>query len=164
MATSQNSVTQSVAPRPPADTITGDEIFQLFAWMKAQFGHLWVQEPDTDMEVWFQALGVFTTDDLRRGCKAVVKSGSDYPPSLPKFVGYCKGSVHDQRARADSGMKQLAMEKLPDREDREQLQQVRAQVTSGTPLVKLKWHHGMRDCFKDRIAEINETNGFGYAW
>lgn len=102
----------TLAPEPPQGRregpVTLAEVTKLFAWLKSQYGATWTVEPTPEnLRAWFEPLRHYTVEDLRRACQALRREGSEYPPSGPKFAKLCKGSIYDQRKRAERWGKQL---------------------------------------------------------
>lgn len=75
---------------------------RLFAWMRSQFGAKWTIEATPEsLRSWHALISRYTLGDLRRACRMVVREGGKYPPSGTEFAKLCRGSVYDQRKRAE---------------------------------------------------------------
>lgn len=53
-------------------------------------------EPEAVKEAWAQALNEFTGPDLKAALETVKRECLDYPPTLPRFVSFCRDA---QRVR-----------------------------------------------------------------
>jgi hypothetical protein len=70
----------------PAETLS-----VLWVAMAEMFGTKWTNHyGDTPLTSWAVALADLTDRHIARGIRAVMDSGSEWPPSLPAFKAMCK--------------------------------------------------------------------------
>lgn len=69
--------------------------------MEQFFGDLWVKRyGPKPTEIWRKMLKGVSEPRLKRGLRCTFESGSEFPPSLPKFMEYCRptfGELHPPR-------------------------------------------------------------------
>ena len=69
------------------------------------FGQKWIKEHgEKPSEIWRKMLAPLPEHRLKRGLRKCFESGSDFPPSLPKFMEYCArtfGEESEERALWD---------------------------------------------------------------
>lgn len=73
-----------------------------FVWAAfAQFyGEQWFKKyGEQPLELWRKLLADVEWERLKRGVKLALNSGSDFPPSLPKFMEYCARTFGEQTAQ-----------------------------------------------------------------
>ena len=64
------------------------------------YGHAWVSGHGTyDVDdTWSLGLGGLSAQHIAEGIEECIKSGEDFPPSLPKFRRFCLGTPHPKFA------------------------------------------------------------------
>lgn len=81
-------------------------IAELFVRLGAAYGHQWIAAHERDTgDVWLHGLQGLTPEQLGTGVamcmqvseKRVLEGGTDWPPSLGVFRGYCKSGTHRER-------------------------------------------------------------------
>ena len=80
--------------------LNASEIEMLFSALRAAYGHKFPHAADA-VPIWLSALRDFDRGDLQAGVGAAVQSLSDYPPTLPEFVGLCRQSRQDGTNREE---------------------------------------------------------------
>jgi len=88
-------------------SLPSEWIARLFSRFQAIYGNrvgtMWGEaDPSEVRQVWADALGRFSADDLRSALDAVMPAYPDYPPTLPQFVNLCMDS---RRKRAQEAPK-----------------------------------------------------------
>lgn len=82
--------------------VTLPDVAKLFAWLKSQYGAAWtIEATPENLQAWHEQLRPYSLADLRRVCRQLRTEGADFAPSGPKFARMCKGSIYDQRIRAE---------------------------------------------------------------
>ena len=70
--------------------IQAGDIGELFAIMRAAYGHQWPHGPD-DIPVWLRKLGGFNRSQVMAAAARVPNEYQDYPPSLGQFEAMVGG-------------------------------------------------------------------------
>jgi hypothetical protein len=106
----QEKIVQSQADSPAA---------MVWSAMTQLYGEAWIKKFGPEpTEVWRKMLIGIPNDRIKRGLRACVESGSDFPPSLPKFLEYCaeRFGENDQQKLpkpiADTEMALASIEKM----------------------------------------------------
>lgn len=97
LLTGQGHQPQPSASRQSAQELqAGHPIWELWARMSEMFGHTWLRDQgDEPNDTWIRGLRDITAQQFGRGLTACRDSGSDFPPSLPKFRAMCLGETFD---------------------------------------------------------------------
>ena len=69
-----------------------------FVWLKMSefFGEKWTKSTGkAPNRSWVDALNTLEPSQIKRGLSELVKMGKEWPPSLPAFVGLCRGLNDD---------------------------------------------------------------------
>lgn len=70
--------------------MTQTEMIDLWISFAEIYGHKWTSSFGTSpSNSWVSGLSGVTVADVRFGISVVINSGSDWPPSLPEFIGMC---------------------------------------------------------------------------
>lgn len=84
----------------------------LFGWFRTTFQRTW-DGGVADVDAWQSQLANFHPAAMRHACQCVKRDASDYPPSLTKFIGYCRQWVATEAAKQDQ-LAALAASKVAD--------------------------------------------------
>ena len=72
--------------------IEAKHIGQLFAVMRASYGHLWPHNSAEDVGVWLRKLGGYSGQDIMQAASRMPKMYPDHPPTLGQFEAAVGGS------------------------------------------------------------------------
>ncbi len=141
-------LTQPAQGKPRREgPVTIEDVAVLFAWLKSQYGAAWTIEPiPENLRAWHEQLKAYAVSDLRRVCKALQRQDSDYPPSGPKFAKMCKGSIYDQRTRAERWTPPLPPPSKNVELNRKRIAELRRRLNLPRP-----------DDFEERMAEQRDA-------
>lgn len=93
-------------PAPPAPSNasgkrTGELPWQLWAKMTELFGSRWLATyGDSPGPMWSEACEQLGEQRVHQGVRAMLSSGIEHPPSLPRFLEFCRPQVSDSQAEA----------------------------------------------------------------
>lgn len=79
-----------------------------FVWaaMTQFYGQKWIKEHgEHPPELWRKMLAEIEPHRIKRGVRKVFESGSDYVPSLPKFMEYCARTFGEECERNEQRLK-----------------------------------------------------------
>ena len=88
-----------------ARSLPSEWVERLFLRLQAIYGNraatMWADIPVAEVKaVWADALGDFLGDDIRAALDSCVSVYTDYPPTLPQFIGLCRDAKRLRAAGA----------------------------------------------------------------
>ncbi len=96
-------------------SLPSEWVERLFLRFQAVYGNrvttMWADAPVEEVKsVWADALGQFTGEDLKHALTASFEHYTEYPPTLPQFVGLCRDA---RRLRAAGATKLPSQRGVP---------------------------------------------------
>lgn len=84
--------------------------------MTQMYGEAWIKRHgERPTEIWHKMLKGMSMDRLKRGLRATLESGSEFPPSLPRFIECCAkrfDEIYPTALPKPKGDKELAFKAL----------------------------------------------------